>query len=81
MKTMSPAPRSGTLIQIKIQQENGFYYITSDDVPGLHLWGDNIEVLFSDIIPAIKALYKHNKGIEVELFPAEDPDVFPCVKG
>ena len=55
-------------VRIKIElRKNGRFYISSDDVPGLFLWGSDFEELMQDIAPTIKDLYKFNLGMDVEV--------------
>lgn len=54
-------------VRIKIEHRAGSIYVSSDDVPGLWLWGKDPDQVLNNVAPAIKALYKHNRGIEVEV--------------
>ncbi len=54
-------------VQVKIEEREGYVYVSSDDVPGLWLWGKDSNQIFNNIAPAIKTLYKHNRGIDVEV--------------
>ncbi|MEW6332510.1 MAG: hypothetical protein AB1560_13715 [Pseudomonadota bacterium] len=54
-------------VRIKIEHREGCIYVSSDDVPGLWLWGKNSDQVLNNISPAIKSLYKHNRGIDVEV--------------
>jgi hypothetical protein len=54
-------------IRIKIQtRRDGAIYITSDDMPGLWLWGKDHEQVFRSIAPTIEELYKLNEGRTVK---------------
>ncbi len=54
-------------IRINIETRNdGTVYISSDDMPGLWLWGKNLEQVFGSIIPTIEELYKHSQGQSVK---------------
>ena len=55
------------IVRIKISKRDGRFYISSDDVPGLWLWGNDLARLLKNIAPAIQYLYKYNRGIEVEV--------------
>lgn len=54
-------------LDVELQEERGIY-VSSEDVPGLHLilpvFGDNKRLLES----AIKRLFAANKGLDVALF-------------
>jgi hypothetical protein len=54
-------------VRIKIKNNNGTFYISSDDVQGLWLWGKDPETLFSSVIPTIEELYKYNEHITVKV--------------
>ena len=52
-----------TTVRIKIQtRSDGTVYISSDDMPGLWLWGKDHDQLFRSIVPTIEELYKLNEG-------------------
>ena len=54
-------------IRIKIQtRRDGTVYISSDDMPGLWLWGKDHDLVFRSIIPTIEELYRLNKGQAVK---------------
>ena len=55
------------MIQIKINQRGGRFYLSSDDIQGLWLWGENLEQLKDDLIPTINYLRKTNEGIDLEI--------------
>lgn len=55
-------------IRIKIEIRNdGTVYISSNDMPGLWLWGKNQDQVFQSIIPTIEELYKDRQGEAVEV--------------
>ena len=50
-------------IRIDIQtRRDGTVYISSDDMPGLWLWGKDHDQVFRSIAPTIEELYRCNKG-------------------
>lgn len=55
-----------------VEHSPGYIYITSPDMPSLNLWGPPPEVI-SQIIPAIKTLYKLAHGIDVDVSFAPAP--------
>ena len=55
------------IIRITIENRDGCLYISSKDVPGLWLWGKDPEIVVRNIVPAIKTLYRDNRGLEVEV--------------
>jgi hypothetical protein len=67
----------GTLLEtVKLRVENrqGTLYVSSTDVPGLYLWGDDPEDVFGAVIPTIEALYKHNRDLTVEARRSSEGD-------
>lgn len=66
-----------TVIELVIENRAGYIYISSVDVPGLHIWGDDPKKLCKKIVPAIKLLFKLNRGLDVEVLPASKPEEFP----
>lgn len=54
-------------VRLSVENREGILYISSKDVPGLWLWGNNPEELFSNVIPTIEELYKYNKGLIVRV--------------
>lgn len=54
-------------VRIKIVKRDGRFYISSDDVPGLWLWGGDLGKLFEDVAPTIQDLYRMNRGMDVEV--------------
>ena len=54
-------------VHLKILNKDGTVYISSDDVPGLWLWGKDAEQVFESLIPTLKALYEYNRGVIVDI--------------
>ena len=55
------------IIRIKIQaRHDGTIYISSEDMPGLWLWGKDHAQVFRSIAPTIEELYKLNEGLTVK---------------
>ena len=48
-------------IKIKIESKADGIYVSSDDMPGLWLWGDP-DIVSNDIIPTIRELFLLNEG-------------------
>lgn len=63
------ANSSGAVIRVRIKRSGGYIRATSKDVPGLFLCSQDSETLERNIIPAIKLLFKLNRGLDVEVFP------------
>jgi hypothetical protein len=54
-------------VRITIYYEDDCFYISSEDVEGLWLWGRDAALLFGNLGPAIKTLYKDNDNMEIEV--------------
>jgi len=52
-------------VRLKIEQRQNSYYVSSDDMPGLWLWGPDPEKVFHDVPIAVKELYTYREGVEV----------------
>ncbi len=53
------------VITLKITPRGEDYvFVSCDDLPGLWLWG-HPETVSADLEPAIRTLYKANRGLEV----------------
>lgn len=55
------------VIHLKREMRDGVLYISSDDLPGLWLWGNDPEAVFSNVMPTITKLYMYNNDINVEI--------------
>jgi hypothetical protein len=55
------------IIHINQSIRDGVLYLSSDDLPGLWLWGKDHEQVFRGIIPTIAKLYELNEGRTVEI--------------
>ena len=53
------------VVRLKIEQKMGNYYVSSDDMPGLWLWGPDPDIVFHDVPIAVRELYMHRRGIDV----------------
>ena len=54
-------------VRIRIERRGNRFYVSSNDIEGLWLWGSDFEELMEDVAPAIKHLYKFNRGMDVEV--------------
>lgn len=73
MKTDTPV----TIARILVRPLGEQLYARGPDVPGLHIYGANIDQLWPRVMIGIKALFKLNKGTDVEVIPAGDAHEFP----
>lgn len=62
-----------TLITLDIEanRDNGFFAITSKNVPGLVLGGTDLFALLKDVPAAIALLFKLNYDLNVRVVPAD----------
>lgn len=56
-------------VHLRVEQRGDSIYVSSDDMPGLWLWGPDPDVVFGDVPPAIEALYEHRYGGHVRAKP------------
>ena len=68
------------VIKVAIREDSGVYYANSIDLIGLHVCGTNLEQTCVRVIKAIKALFKHSRGMDVEVMPVTDTEAFPQTK-
>lgn len=70
------------IIRVNVKEEAGYWYANSPDLLGLHICGRSAEQACSSALKAVKALFKHNRGLDVDVMPAtEEQDSFPRLKG
>jgi len=69
---------SAMIVSLTVRQQSGMYYVTSSNLPGLNVCGDDVERTYQSVVKVVKALFKHNWGFEVEVWPATtDGKEFP----
>lgn len=61
-----------TLIALDVCKRDGYLSAVSEDVPGLHVRGKTAEAVRQQAIQAIKALYRFERQMEVEVDPTDD---------
>jgi hypothetical protein len=73
---------SALIIRVKVTEDSGIYYADSPDLLGLHICGHSYEQTCKTVIKAVKALFKHNRKMDVEVIPAtNDVKNFPRITG
>jgi hypothetical protein len=73
---MMAKPASYLKVAVTCQlREDGGLRIWSDDVPGLLLSGPDPDAVLADVIPALAALFKHNRGMDVQFGPLGTADM------
>ncbi len=75
-----PQDQVGFYVQLDVQPEHGGVYISSKEVPGLHLIGKCFEAMKSEVERAMKRLYKDNHGQDINVIWLVSPESFPKVE-
>lgn len=57
------------VVHLKIEHRHGSTYVSSQDMPGLYLWGPDPEKVFHDVQIALQELYKFKSGTDVVARP------------
>lgn len=58
------------IVELNVRQDGGLWFVTSTNLSGLNVCGDSIESTYQSVVKAVQALYRHNRGFEVEVWPA-----------
>lgn len=53
------------VVRLKVEHRQGSTYVSSTDMPGLWLWGQNPEKLFHDVPIVLQELFKLQNGKDV----------------
>ncbi len=70
------------LVRVNLSEQSGLFFASSPDVAGLNICGKTMEQTCASAVKAIKMLFKHNRGLDVQVMPAtEDDDNFPVITG
>lgn len=62
------------VVRLEVNQQGNTFYVTSPNLPGLNVCGEGVEATYQSVVKVVKALYRHNKGFEVEVWPATTND-------
>lgn len=65
-------------VRVKLESRSCGLVVTSDDVPGLFLWGKDPERVFADIKPVIQMLFRENENRDVEVVEERLPSWSPA---
>lgn len=52
-----------------VRRDDGGLQAHCDDVPGFYLSGSDRSAVYRDVLPALRALIRHNLDIQVEVYP------------
>jgi len=73
-------PDVAAVLKVAVREDSGVYYANSADLIGLHVCGTNLEQTCLRVVKAVKAIFKHSRGMDVEVIPATDMQTFPEIK-
>ena len=62
------------VVHLQVNRQGDTFYVTSPNLPGLNVCGQGVEATYQSVVKVVKALYRHNKGFEVEVWPATTDD-------
>lgn len=62
-------------VKLDLRRQDGYLSAVSDDVPGLHVCGDTADAVRLKAAGAIRALYRFNNQMEVDVALTDDPTV------
>ena len=68
------------LIKLNIREDGDFFYASSPDLLGLHVCGSSVQKTCDLVEKAIKAIFKHSRGIDVSVLPVTTDKEFPSMK-
>jgi len=70
------------IIRVNLRREADMFYADSPDLMGLHICGKTAEQTCETVMKAVKALFKHNRNMDVEVLPATTSgENFPRISG
>jgi len=58
------------IVRLDVKERNGSFFVTSSNLPGLNAYGFGVEAAYESVVRMVKALFRHNSGFEVEVWPA-----------
>lgn len=65
---------SAFIIRVNLRRESDMFYADSPDLLGLHICGPTAEQTCQSVMKAVKALFKHNRGMDVEVLVATNSE-------
>ena len=68
--------RAYLVAEVRMDEKNGSIHAYSDEIPGLHVVGQDRNAVLADVVTAIKFIYKEVKGMAVEVKWAESPATY-----
>ena len=65
------------VLQVNVRPDpSGVFYANSPDLVGLHVCGHSLEQVHALVVKAIKAIFKHSRKQDVQVFPIAENDSF-----
>ena len=68
------------VVEIRVKERDGLFHAFSPDMPELHLCSDDRRKLSLDVPGMIKALYRLNYGLDVQVINEASPTLKPIKK-
>ncbi len=68
-------PRESFQVKLDLRRQDGYLSAVSDDMPGLHVCGETAEAVRVKAADAIRALYRFNSKLDVDVAATDDPTV------
>lgn len=57
------------MIRVEVQEYEDIFSAYSDDVPGLHVAGETLDLTRKYIMQATRLLFKYNRDMDVDVLP------------
>jgi hypothetical protein len=57
-------------IHLQVEDRHGTLYVSSKDLPGLFLWGNDPEDVLAKVKPTIRQLFRLNEHVDVSVIEA-----------
>ncbi len=58
------------IVHLQVQEMGGHFFVTSPNLAGLNVHGVDVDSTYQAVVKMVKAIYRHNLHIEVEVHPA-----------
>lgn len=66
------------IVSLQVRRQGEMFFVTSPNLVGLNVCGKSVEETYQSVVKVVKALFWHNRGFEVEVWPATtDGKEFP----
>lgn len=57
------------IVHLEVKEQDGHFFVTSRNLAGLNVHGVGVDSTYQAVVKMVKAIYRHNQGIEVEVHP------------